>query len=100
MEYAPLHLNTLMERSEGWSLALRGLEESPSCIEHGCPVKAGEARFIALTVQIGTLLERESNRDQTAGFWVGGVKRAILPAAISDSTACRLLAKVGSREPS
>ena len=43
--------------------------------------------------------ECESNRDQSRD--VGrGVKRAILPAAISDSTACRLLAEVGSREPS
>lgn len=50
------------------------------------------------TVQIGTVRkDRESNRDQTC---FGRVKRAILPAAISDSAATRLLAEAGSREPS
>ena len=50
------------------------------------------------TVQIGTDRKvRESNRDQAC---FGRVKRAILPAAISDSAASRLLAKAGSREPS
>ena len=29
---------------QGWSLAPMASEESPSCIEQGCPVKAGEAR--------------------------------------------------------
>ena len=39
---------------------------------------------------------RESNRDQ---YRFTGVKRAILPAAISESAASRLLAEAGSREP-
>jgi hypothetical protein len=41
-------------------------------------------------------LPRESNRDQ---YRFTGVKRAILPAAISESAASRLLAEAGSREP-
>src|SRR3990170_8499021 len=40
---------------------------------------------------------RESNSNHSRA---SGLKRAILPAAISDSTVCRLLAKVGSREQS
>lgn len=40
----------------------------------------------------------ESNRDQAARRC--GVKRAILPAAISESAVCRWLAKAGGREPS
>ena len=41
-------------------------------------------------------LPRESNRDQNR---FTGVKRVILPAAISESAASRLLAEAGSREP-
>jgi len=54
----------------------------------------------ASTVQIGTRSSRESNRDDARLHSGVEVKRAILPAAISDSAACRLLAKAGSREQS
>ncbi len=74
-----------------------GLEESPSCTEQGCPVKAGETRQ-RVDSPHWRVPGRESNRNQTRGPRSGGLKRAILPAAISDSTVCRLLAKVGSRE--
>ena len=40
----------------------------------------------------------ESNRDQAAWLHPCGVKRAILPAAISDAAVIRWLAKAGSRE--
>ncbi len=76
-----------------------GLEESPSCTEQGCPVKAGEARQ-RVNSPYRRVPGRESNRNQTRGPRPGGLKRAILPAAISDSTVCRLLAEVGSREQS
>ncbi len=76
---------------------LDGLEESPSCTEQGCPVKAGETRS-RVDSPDWRVARRESNSNQTRGFRPGGLKRAILPAAISDSTVCRLLAKVGSRE--
>jgi hypothetical protein len=57
------------------------------------------------TVQIGAWRRpRESNRDDSAAVdrndAARRVKRAILPAAISDSAAIRLLAKAGSREQS
>lgn len=80
-----------------------GLEESPSCRERGCPVKAGAASQRRQS-RLARGQPRESNRDQT-GFAVpqGGerrVKRAILPAAISDPAAIRLLAEAESREQS
>ncbi len=60
--------------------------------------KPGQRNDVPLTVQIGTRQPaRESNRDQGCA---SRVKRAILPAAISDSAASRLLAEAGSREPS
>ena len=78
---------------------LGGLEESPSCTEQGCPVKAGETRQ-RVDSPHWRVPGCENNRDQSRRLRSGGLKRVILPAAISDSTVCRLLAKVGSREPS
>ena len=61
----------------------------------------GESRggASASTVQIGAL-RRESNRDHSASGFGWWLKRAILPAAISDSAASRLLAEAESREQS
>ncbi len=72
-------------------------EESPGCKERGCPVKAGETVLVAVDSPDRHALARESNRDQACKR---RVKRAILPAAISESAATRLLAKAGGREPS
>src|SRR5262245_11346303 len=80
---------------DGRSLAVP--EESPSCTERGCPVKAGEARVDACRQSRSAWRVHESNRNHSAaGTW--RLKRAILPAAISDRTVCRLLAKVRGRE--
>jgi len=56
-------------------------------------VNPGQRRPAPLTVQIGTpgKARRESNRDEDRAE--PGVKRAILPAAISDRAAIRLLAE-------
>ena len=74
-------------------------EESPGCREQGCLMKVREIRFGGSTVQN----RRTGNRVRatvTNAVVRHGVKRAILPAAISDSAVTRLLAKAGSREPS
>ena len=75
------------------------LEESPSCAERRCLVKAREAGERLSTVQIGAPGNRcESNSNQTGRGNAYRLKRAILPAAISDPTAIRWLAEVESRE--
>ena len=74
-------------------------EESPSCTERGCPVKAGEALASVDSPDWRAVRPRESNRDHTEpANRSAGVKRAILPAAISDPAAIRLLAEAESRE--
>ena len=95
---APAHVDN---RGRGWARMVAGAsasEESPSCTERGCPVKAGEApRGVDSPDRRAKRFAREQqrpNRRVTAG-----VKRAILPAAISESAASRLLAEAGSREP-
>ena len=74
-------------------------EESPGCIERGCLVKAREAwRHVdSPDWRAGdSARATETRPDRLAGTWV---KRAILPAAISDPAAIRLLAEAESREP-
>jgi hypothetical protein len=67
----------------------------------GCLAKVRETRDTGSTVQIGAPGNRcESNRNQTGRGNVNRLKRAILPAAISDPTVIRLLAEVESREQS
>ena len=88
-------------RGSGWARMVAGVktpEESPSCTEQGCLVKAREARRATGRRQSRSARgqPRESNRDQSRAT---GVKRVILPAAISESAASRLLAEAGSREP-
>ena len=74
------------------------LEESPSCTERGCPVKAGEA-FRRRQSRLARFGARATETVPiSSGNRGAGVKRAILPAAISDSAVIRLLAKAGSRE--
>ena len=59
----------------------------------------GGAGKLASTVQIGVrATAREQQRPGRRA--TAGVKRAILPAAISESAASRLLAEAGRREPS
>ncbi len=71
-------------------------EESPGCKERGCPAKAGEA-LRRRQSRSARGQPRESNSDQDRRF-AAGVKRAILPAAISGSAVTRWLAQAGSRE--
>src|SRR3954465_6311900 len=43
----PARVPHIDNRGMGWARMVAGVstpEESPSCTEHGCPVKAGEAR--------------------------------------------------------
>lgn len=48
---------------------------------------------------MGALFQRESNSNQPAPVRRWRLKRAILPAAISETAAIRLLAEAESREP-
>ncbi len=92
---AAWHLNS--EGSAGRMAAdPSGSEESPSCAERGCPAKAGEA-LRRRQSRSARGQPRESNSDQDRRF-AAGVKRAILPAAISGSAVTRWLAQAGSRE--
>ena len=78
---------------------LAALEESPSCTERGCLVKAREAAARPSTVQIGVpgtgARATETKPDAATRT---RLKRAILPAAISDPAVIRLLAEAESRE--
>ncbi len=68
-------------------------EESPSCTEQGAwgePRAAETGAADSPDRHVG-LSRRESNRDDDRAE--PGVKRAILPAAISDRAAIRLLAE-------
>ena len=63
-----------------------GPEESPSCAERGARRKPGRrAAARRQSRSARRLVRRESNRDQDRPVCPGGVKRAILPAAISES---------------
>ena len=82
---------------EGWSLA-SSPEESPSCTERGCPVKAGEAPPGVDSPDWRAVRRARATETMSSGQCRVEVKRAILPAAISESAASRLLAEAGSRE--
>src|SRR5437588_5191437 len=67
----------------GWSLSQdRGKSELRRA---GCHAKAWEGPVAVLTVQIG--VPRGARATETNAALRGGVKRAILPAAISETTA-------------
>src|SRR5215218_9885051 len=86
----------------GWARMVAGVsapEESPSCTEHGCPVKAGEAGGRPRVDSPDWRAACRARATETKPAVTAGVKRAILPAAISESAASRLLAEAGSREP-
>ena len=79
----------------------RKAEESPSCAEQRCLTKVREAgsdarRQSRPAHRATGARATETRPDRLAGIWV---KRAILPAAISDPAAIRLLAEAESREP-
>ena len=93
-----VHMRRDLRKFGAWSLARMRARGKSGLQRARVPGESrGSGRQRPLTVQIGTRLARESNRDQTC---LSRVKRAILPAAISDSAASRLLAEAGSREPS
>jgi hypothetical protein len=73
-------------------------EESPSCPERGCPAKAGAALRRRQSRLARVSVRATETKPGPASNRGNRVKRAILPAAISDAAAIRLLAKAGRRE--
>jgi len=88
---------TIQVRKGGWSLTPRWVRGKSELHRARVPGESRGDVFGRRQSRLARDTSRESNRDHAAGK-PSGVKRVILPAAISDSAAMRWLAQAGSRE--
>ena len=94
---AHIHMRRHSPQGRGWPLSLRDQRKVRAAQSKGAWRKPGRRTGRPVVDSPHwRALPRESNRDQTGSV---RVKRAILPAAISESAVIRLLAEAGSREP-